>query len=107
MLVRVDEALRSHRRRLVILCTMAVLAASVVSAHSALAGGDHMGMGVAMCLAVVDTAVAAAATVLAISRPAHRMPAPRLMLLVPEGRPRSAPSPRSRAGPAELQVFRL
>lgn len=60
VLVVVDKALHAHRRRLVILCTMAVLGASVVSAHSALAGGDHMGMGVAMCLAVVDTAAAVA-----------------------------------------------
>lgn len=106
MLVAVDKALRAHRRRLVILCTMVVLAASVVSAHSALAGGDHMGMGVAMCLAVVDTAVAAA-VVLAGRRPVLRLSAPRLLSPAPESRPRPAPAPRSRAGPAELQVFRL
>lgn len=107
MLVRLDNALRAHRRRLMILCTMLVLAASVLSAHSALTG-DHMGMGMglAMCLAVVDTAVAAA-MVLASRNPVLRLPRLRLFSAFTGGRPRRAPSPRSRAGPAQLQVFRL
>lgn len=107
MLVTLDKARRTHRRRLVTLCAMAVLAASVLSAHSALAGGDHMGMGIAVCVAVIDTAVAAATVALARRLPALRLSSVRLLCTVPIGRPRRAPPARSRTGPAELQVFRL
>lgn len=106
MFVALDNALRSHRRRLAILCTVAVLAATVVSAHSALAGGDHMGMGVAMCLAVVTTAVAVATAALASRQPIVPS-APTRIRSMALAHPRPAPEPRSRAGPAELQVFRL
>ncbi len=107
MLVTLDKALRTHRRRLVTLCAMAVLAASVLGAHSALASGDHMGMGIAVCVAVIDTAVAAATVALARRRPALRLSSLRLLGTVAVARPRRGPPARSRAGPAELQVFRL
>jgi hypothetical protein len=71
--------------------------------------GDHMGDGVAMCLAVAETAVIATGAALVVGvavaqRPRWLVaaPAPPAFAHVPA--PRSVPA---RAGPLLLQVFRL
>jgi hypothetical protein len=61
VLCAVNSALRRQRRRLVMLG----LAGAVVSADSVM-GGDHMGDGVAVCLAVAQTAVIAVRTALCV-----------------------------------------
>lgn len=108
MFVALNATLRRQRRRLAVLAVMLGLAGAVVTAHSVM-GGDHMGDGVVMCLAVAETAVIAVAVSLVVGLiAAHRrhwviaLPALAEFAYVPE--PRSAPA---RAGPPQLQVFRL
>jgi hypothetical protein len=92
----------------VILAVMLGLAGAVVTAHSVL-GGDHMSDDVAMCLAVADTAVIAVGTALSIGlalscRSRSLIAAPALPDFAYVPAPQSVPD---RAGPPNLQVFRL
>jgi hypothetical protein len=108
--IRLNSALRRQRRRLATVAVVLGLAGAVVVAHTAVTH-DHMGdMGgtIAMCLAVVETAVVAIGAALALSasmrRPLWLAPVP----LDPDLP--VAPSPvgiRARADPCLLQVFRL
>lgn len=107
MLTTFNRALRRQRRRLVVLGAVLALAGAVTAAHG-LAGGEHMGDTVAMCLAVAETVVFAAGAALALAKPGQR-PAWRIPILVaaPPG-PAAGPARlRCRAGPPLLQVFRL
>jgi hypothetical protein len=106
--VALNTALRRQRRRLAMLGVMLGLAGATVTAHSVL-GGDHMGDGVLMCMAVANTAVVAISTALAAGSAAAQhprwsigTPALRAVAYVPA--PRSVPA---RAGPALLQIFRF
>jgi drug/metabolite transporter (DMT)-like permease len=106
--VALNTALRHHRRRLATLAVVLGLAGAVVTAHSVMAG-DHMGDGVAMCLAVANTAViaAGAALVLGVATSRRRrwlIAAPAFPVFAYTPAPRSVPA---RAGPPLLQVFRL
>jgi len=103
----INSTLRRRRRRIAMLAVMVALAGAVVTAHG-LMGGDHMGDGVAMCLAVVESAVVATAIAVAVAIIALRRRWLFVVALFAEGRPVPAvPSVRARAGPARLQVFRL
>ena len=108
MFCAANRTLRRHRRHLAVAAVMLGLAGAVVIAHSAL-GADHMDDGVAMCLAVVETAVVAVGTaVLAAFALGHRP----LSLVPATAVPTQSytPPPRAasaRAGPPSLQVFRL
>jgi hypothetical protein len=78
----------------------------VVAAHNAFAG-DHMGMGTAACLAVVDTAAMAAG--LALAARVRRRPVvfgASCAVAAPVSLARPLPRPRARPGPDVLQVFR-
>ena len=108
MLWAVNSALRRQRRRLVMVAVMLGLAGAVVTAHSVM-GGDHMGDGVVMCLAVAQSAVIAVGTALGVGLALSRRfgwligaPAPCALGHVPA--PQSVPA---RAGPPDLQVFRF
>jgi hypothetical protein len=106
--IALNAALRRQRRRLATLAVMLGIAGVVVTAHSVL-GGDHMGDGVLMCLAVADTAVVAIGTALAAGIAAAQKPrwfiaVPALPAVAYARAPRSVPA---RAGPAVLQVFRF
>ena len=84
------------------------LAGAVVTAHSVL-GGDHMSDGVAMCLAVAETAVIAVGTALGVGVALSRrsrwlIAAPALPDFGYVPGPQSVPA---RAGPPQLQVFRF
>lgn len=108
MFVLINTAMRRQRRRLLAVAAVLALAGSVTVAHSAM-GGDHMGDGMAMCVAVL--AVAGVAVIAAVAG------APRSWLPVRWTAPRTGapalpllalvPQPRARAGPSSLQVFRL
>jgi hypothetical protein len=103
-----NSTLRRRRRRLAVLTLMLALAGAVVTAHSVMAG-DHMGDGVAMCLAVAETAVLAIGAALVVGVAVAQRP--RWLLAAP-ARPAFAPLPvvrgvPARAGPPALQVFRL
>jgi hypothetical protein len=106
--VALNVAIRRQRRRLAMVAVMLGLAGVVVTAHSVMAG-DHVGDGVAMCLAVAETAIVAVGAALVVGvtmaqRPRWltAAPAPRALAYVPA--PQSAPA---RAGPSLLQVFRF
>lgn len=102
---RLHALARRQRRRLGLLAVMLCLAGTVVVAHGAL-GEGHMGDGTLMCLAVMS---ATGASLLALTRAnAALLRAPVLRLqpvLVPASIAPLPPTPRSRAGPAVLQVF--
>jgi hypothetical protein len=103
-----NSTLRRQSRRLAVLAVVLGLAGAVVTAHSVMAG-DHMGDGVAMCLAVAETAVIAIGTALvvgvAVARQARWLiGAPELPAFGYIPAPRTVPA---RAGPSLLQVFRL
>ena len=109
MLIALNQFQRRHHRRLAALLLVLALCWLVVAAHGALAE-RHMSDDIAACLAVVQTAalalsiviIAVASTGTAISR----SPWPRANDRFRVRAPRSRPVPRSRAGPAALQVFR-
>ena len=105
-MLHVNRALRSQKRRLVLLVLLVSIAGAVVGAHSGLTdahGEDHLAETAAVCLAVFTGAgllVAAGG----LGKP-HR-PRPVGGLAPPE-LTSSPPVPRARAGPIVLQVFRL
>ena len=111
MFIALNSTMRRQRRRLTMFAVMLGLAGTVVVAHSAM-GHDHMGdVGEALvtCLAVAETAVAAAGVALALGAWMRRRP---LCLVAQLSKPetRFIPAPASvpaRAGPPLLQVFRL
>lgn len=106
--VLINTVMRRQRRRLLAVAAVLALAGTVTVAHSAM-GGDHMGDGMAMCVAVL--AVAGVAVIVAVAG------APRSWLPIRWNAPRAdtpripllalVPQPRARAGPSSLQVFRL
>jgi hypothetical protein len=104
-LARLHALARRRRRRLAVLAVMLSLAGAVVVAHSVL-GEGHMGDGTATCLAVMTVGGVA---LLGLTRaPAAVLRAPLsspLPLVAPAVVALPAPVPRSRAGPAVLQVF--
>ena len=110
MLIALNQLRRGHRRRLAAVLLALTLGGLVVAAHSALAE-RHMGGDMAVCLAVAQTVALFLAVAIAAA-PAANALHPRLLqrglesLLVMQVA-FAAPEPRSRAGPAELQVFRL
>lgn len=106
MLIALNRVLGSQRRRIALTFVAVALAVSVLSAHSALTGGHHMGMGIAMCAAVMDTALLAAGAALALRRPTVRLRLAAWSMTPQEGPPPQPPQPRARASPAVLQVFR-
>ena len=107
MLVAVNRGLRRERRRVAVLAAVIALAGAVVTVHS-LATHDHLGDAAVMCLAVAETAVAAAGVAILLrSRrlgATHPVVAPSRLEFAAA---HSAPAPRARAGPPRLQVFRL
>lgn len=103
----INGTLRSPRRRLAMLGVVLALSGGVVAAHTGL-GMDHMGDGQAVCVAVIESALAVA-LVTSAARPLRRR---RAIVLVRFTRPTPSralppPAPRARAGPPLLQVFRL
>jgi hypothetical protein len=106
-----NSTLRRERRRLVAIALMVGLAGAVVTTHGVM-NHDHMGgMGDAlvMCLAVAETAVIAVGVAVAVGRALARWPrwllaAPTLHAFAYVPAPQSVPP---RAGPPQLQVFRL
>lgn len=107
MFTPLNIALRRQRRRLVVLAAMLTLAGAVVAAHS-VTGGDHMGDGTVMCLAVAGTAAVAIGAAVVLSALAWRPRWPVPASLYRQLRFVAAPvSIRARAGPPALQVFRL
>lgn len=108
MLIGLNTLLRRHRRRVTIAAAVVVVAGAVALAHGVMAG-DHMGGGMVMCLAVVETAAfvvlrATGAAGSAVRRSALALPLP----ASPDLEPPRPPVPRLvRAGAAEVQVFRL
>lgn len=107
MLIVLRHTLRRRRRHLLILAAIAAAAFTVVLAHGAFAGADHMGQETAIWLAVLEGGLVAAS--LALSRSRHparytlaRLPGPVLAPSVPL----IGPAPRARASPSCLQVFR-
>jgi hypothetical protein len=106
MLVSVNRFLAAERRRLAITLSVLAVATVVVAGHSAISG-DHMGMGTAACLAIVDSAAIAAGLALAVRVGSHTpVRGGRVRLDAPAALVRRAPEPRARPGPAVLQVFR-
>lgn len=106
--VLINSVLRRQRRRVAAVVAVLALAGVITVAHSAM-GGDHMGDGMTMCVAVL--AVAGVAVIAAVAG-APRSWLPVRWLARPAGTPRLAlvvfvPQPRARAGPSSLQVFRL
>jgi hypothetical protein len=107
MLIVLRHTLRRRRRHLLILAAIAATSLTVVLAHGAFTGADHMGQETAICLAVLESGLAAASLVLSRSRlpPRHtlvHLPGRVLAL----GVALIAPAPRARASPSCLQVFR-
>jgi drug/metabolite transporter (DMT)-like permease len=105
--VAVNSVLRRRRRRVAVLAAVIALAGAVVTVHS-VATHDHLGDAAVMCLAVAETAVAAAGAALLLS--SRRLGLPRPVTPVPRlkfAATHSAPAPWARAGPPRLQVFRL
>lgn len=105
MPISLNQPPRRHHRRLAALA----LGWLVFAAHGALAE-HHMGDDMAACLAVAQTAALALAVLIVAGATAH--PAlPSRAWARAASRPslpsaRRPPPPRSRAGPAFLQVFR-
>lgn len=85
---------------------MVALAGAVVTAHS-VTGGDHMGDGLVMCLAVVEGAIAAFGVAVVggalAARPQWLVAPP---VLAESIQPLAVLGVRARAGPVRLQVFR-
>jgi hypothetical protein len=106
VIVWLHSVIRRQRRRLLLVLAVAALTTSVLAAHSALADG-HMGDGMAMCVAVADSALLAMGAALATRLHTGSW---RLRWVPfrgrPAWRPAARPIPRARAGPAVLQVVR-
>lgn len=108
MLIALNCSIRLQRRRLMSLAAILAISGAIVTAHSAI-GGDHMGDGTAMCVAVLE---AGALAVAAVASAPSSAPLAELWTRLPRvldpslvlGRP---PEPRARATPTVLQVFRL
>lgn len=109
MLIALNRLRRRHRHRLAAVLLALTLGCAVVAAHSALAD-RHMGDNMAVCLAVAQTAAlflaVAIAAGIATNALRPRWLDGRVVALVAWPTD-TAPEPRSRAGPALLQVFRL
>lgn len=110
MLIALNQLRRRHRQRLAAVLLALALCCLLVAAHSALAE-RHMGDDMAICLAVAQTAaLALSIAVVIVAATRHSLPCAswdRGLASMPS-RPNSQPPvPRSRAGPAVLQVFRL
>ena len=106
MISALSRHLRRSRRRPLAWLVVGCLALGVVAAHRGLAH-DHMGKAAAICLAVIDAAILGVGAALAVrgGRPLpRRRPLARFAFL---GLARPAPEPRTRAGPAFLQVLLL
>ena len=109
MFIALNTMLRRQRRRLAVVVVLCGLAGAVVTAHSAM-GADHMDHGVAMCLAIVETALVAVSAVLLVgaarhARPAWALPRP---ACPPPSPPVRRVDPVARAGPPiYLGVLRL
>lgn len=106
MFLALNRSLRTQRRRPALIAAVLVMATSVAAAHGALADG-HMSKGMAMCLAVADSALLAVGAALTV-RPAGELTLGRWLPYAASlvWRPRAQPQPPARAGPAVLQVFR-
>jgi hypothetical protein len=102
---RLHALARRQRRRVALLAVMLLLGGAVVFAHSAV-GEGHMGDGTMMCLAVMTVGAAA---LIGLTRAAAQQLRARLVALAPVapvlGLAPSQVLPRTRAGPAFLQVF--
>jgi hypothetical protein len=108
MLIATDRALRAQRRRFVAFAGAFLLATSLVAAHTAVSGGGHMDDAMAICLAVVDSAVVGVAVALAAAVRSRLLELPRAVgWKMPRLTAVSRRDVRTRAGPAALQVFRL
>ena len=107
MLISLNQFRRRHHQRLAALLLALTLCWLVFAAHSALSE-RHMGDDMAACLAIAQTAALALALVIVATTRA-KVPGPtwaRTSNQSPPTRSRPTPVPRSRAGPAVLQVFR-
>jgi hypothetical protein len=104
--IRLNLLIRAQRRRTALVLAVLGLAGATLAAHGAL-GQDHMGMSmdpIVVCLAVVATAAAALVVARAPSRWRWRFEA---LTPAPLARVTVVPVvPRTRDGPALLQVFR-
>jgi hypothetical protein len=107
MFIALNRFARKQQRRLMMLATVLAVCGAVVAAHSVMAG-DHMGDGAVMCVAVLQVAAVAAASVARLPRTLLSAGSVRLPHLQP-ALPVLAfpPEPRARAAPTALQVFRL
>lgn len=107
MLIALNQLRRRHRQRFAAVLLVFALCLVVVAAHSALAE-RHMGTDMAVCLAIAQTAALAVAFVIAtvaMLRVPMRARRWRSALVMCARVGRMPPAPRSRAGPAVLQVF--
>lgn len=105
MVIAVNRSLRCQRRRLAIVLALVTLTAGVGAAHSSVAG-DHMGMGVAACISVLDAAVAAVSVAAVAGPPLRRVRLALVRRTMPKAAVAGGAPPRARAGPAGLQIFR-
>ena len=110
MLIALNALGRRHRHRLAVVLLAVALCWLLIAAHSAIAE-RHMGDDMAVCLAVAQTAAPSlAGAIIAVAAVTTNLPCPtwrRLDIAPAVSFARCAPDPRSRAGPAFLQVFRL
>jgi len=106
--VLINSVLRRQRRRVAAVAAVLALAGVVTVAHSAM-GGDHMGDGMTICVAVLALAGVAVISAVAgaprswlpVRWPVRRAGVVRLALVT------LVPAPCARAGPPGLQVFQL
>jgi hypothetical protein len=109
MLIALNQLRRRYRQRLAAVVLALALCCLLVAAHSALAE-RHMGGDMAVCLGVAQTAALALSIAVAmVAATRQTLPCPswdRSLALTPARVARRRPVPRSRAGPAVLQVFR-
>lgn len=103
-----NAQIRRQRRRLVVAALLVGLAGATVLAHSAMAG-EHMAEGVAMCVAVAETALVAVGVAVGLGAGASSRPLPHLAFPGVGQCPAltGSPPPAARAGPSITQVFRL
>jgi len=108
MLITLSQLLRRRRRRILVGAAVLAVSLAVIAAHSATTGGDHhMGEDLAMCLAIAESALTAVG--IALARPSiSGLSVPFAQPCGLIGHPRGPHvTPRARAGPPALQVFRL
>jgi threonine/homoserine efflux transporter RhtA len=102
------RVLRSERKRVAVAVVVAALGGGVVVAHGAL-GMDHMGDDMGVCVAVLNAGLFGTGLVM-VHRSARPAPSRHPLVLLRPAAALAAPAPRvstrSRAGPADLQVFR-